>query len=240
MAAVPRPIVLVHGAWHGAWSWAALQHELDRRGLPSYAVDLPGRGTSIVPPSGLSGDVLAVAEVLDALGRDVVLVGHSYGGAVVAEVAARHALVAQAVFLCAFALVDGESVNGFLRAAPRHRVGLADHMLPQPDGSIRLDPVGAAAIYGMLPAAEVAAHLARLSPQPPGTFTDTLSGDPFGRVPTTYILCAGDDAVHPAHQELMAERCDRVVRLDCDHFPMLHSPGAVADVLEPLTRAARA
>ena len=44
--ASPRPIVLVHGAVHGAWCWAALQTELDRRGVPSYAVDLPGHGAS--------------------------------------------------------------------------------------------------------------------------------------------------------------------------------------------------
>ncbi len=41
-----RPILLVHGAWHGAWCWATLQAELDRRGLPSYAVELPGHGLS--------------------------------------------------------------------------------------------------------------------------------------------------------------------------------------------------
>ena len=45
----PRPILLVHGAWHGAWCWAALQAELDRRGVASWAVDLPGHGLSTEP-----------------------------------------------------------------------------------------------------------------------------------------------------------------------------------------------
>ncbi|MPY95620.1 MAG: alpha/beta fold hydrolase, partial [Acidimicrobiia bacterium] len=57
----PRPIVLVHGACHGAWCWAAVQAELDRRGVPSYAVDLPGHGTSLAPLEDLHGDAVAVA-----------------------------------------------------------------------------------------------------------------------------------------------------------------------------------
>jgi pimeloyl-ACP methyl ester carboxylesterase len=225
------PVVLVHGAWHGGWSWSALQHQLDRRGIASYAPDLPGRGLSTTGVNGLAGDALAVETMLDRIDSPVLLVGHSYGGAVVTEVAGRSSAVAGVVYVCAFALEPGESVNGFLRAAPRRQVGLAEYMLPQPDGSILLDRQRVGAIYGDLPALEIDAHVARLSPQPPDTFTGTVTAAPYGRVPTTYVLCEHDDAVHPDHQELMAARCDRVIRLASGHFPMLAATAMLADIV---------
>ena len=71
-------VVLVHGAWHGAWCWSALQAELDQRGIASIAVDLPGHGASTAPLGDLHGDAAAVAAVVDRIDGDVVLVGHSY------------------------------------------------------------------------------------------------------------------------------------------------------------------
>ncbi|MGA0194495.1 MAG: alpha/beta fold hydrolase, partial [Ilumatobacteraceae bacterium] len=56
-------VVLVHGAWHGAWCWAPLQTELDRRGIASLAVDLPGHGSTGAPFTDLHGDAAAVIEV---------------------------------------------------------------------------------------------------------------------------------------------------------------------------------
>lgn len=208
-----------------------MQHELDQRGIASYAPDLPGRGLSTIAASGLAGDATAVEAMLDRFDSPVLLVGHSYGGAVVTEVAGRCDRVGGAVYVCAFALEPGESVNGFLRAAPRRRVGLADYMVPQHDGSVLLDAGRVGAIYGDLPAPEIAAHIRRLSPQPPDTFTGTVTAAPYGLIPTTYVLCSQDDAVHPDHQALMAARCDRVVRLDCGHFPMLAAAAALADIV---------
>ena len=68
-------VVLVHGAWHGAWCYASLQHALDELGIPSYAVDLPGHGASLLPPTDLLGDAAHVAAVLDRIDGPVVLVG---------------------------------------------------------------------------------------------------------------------------------------------------------------------
>jgi pimeloyl-ACP methyl ester carboxylesterase len=230
-----RPMVLVHGAWSGAWSWSALQHALDGHGLPSYALDLPGRGTSTAIAAGLDGDVAAVIAAVRSLDRPVTLVSHSYGGAVVNGAAAGEPMVAAVVHIAAFALAAGESVMGFLRAAPRHPVGLSALMQPQPDGSIVLDPDRAAELYGTsLSDADVRAHVARLGVQPAGTFTGTLAGDPFGRVPTGYVVCDRDDTVHPEHQRILAARCDRTVTIDSDHFPMLHSAARLADVLVDL------
>lgn len=70
MSASP-PIVLVHGAWHGAWCFAGLQHALDELGLPSYAIDLPGHGTSGEPFGTLHSDAAAVAAVRCTLDQSI-------------------------------------------------------------------------------------------------------------------------------------------------------------------------
>ncbi|MEC8465318.1 MAG: alpha/beta fold hydrolase, partial [Actinomycetota bacterium] len=74
-------VLLVHGAWHGAWCWAPLQQALDQLGIPSYAIDLPGHGISPLPLGDLHSDAAAVVEALDTLPSDTLLIGHSYGGA---------------------------------------------------------------------------------------------------------------------------------------------------------------
>ena len=151
-----RTVVLVHGAWHGAWCYAALQAELDRRGVPSLAVDLPGHGVSLAPLTDLHGDARCVADTLAMLGQrgveNPVLVGHSYGGAVITQAAVWFPAVAHLVYLAAFALDDGESVMGALRAFPRHDVALSAAMRPLDDGTSVLDPAvaGAALLVGGL------------------------------------------------------------------------------------------
>jgi len=238
-AIVPtRPVLLVHGAWHGAWSWAELQSRLDDLGIVSWAVDLPGHGISADPLGDLSGDADAVVAALERCGDGTVLVGHSYGGAVISQAAARSPRVARLVYIAAFALESGESVNGFLRAAPRHRVDLADIMVPTDDGSTVLDADAAGdLLYAGLPEARRRAMVARLSPQPNATMTQPLDGSGLGRVPSSYMLCTRDRAVHPEHQRIMAARCDEVIELDHDHSPFLDDPEFVAGIIARLATA---
>ncbi len=232
-------VVLVHGAWHGAWCFAALQQALDTRGVPSFAVDLPGHGASTLPLGDLHGDAAHVTDVLAALDRRVVLVGHSYGGAVVTQAAAQAADVRHLVYLAAFALDDGESVLGFLTAQPREEVALSAAMRPGPEGSTVLDPTTAVpALYGDAEPGAVAAALARLSPQPLATMTQPVAGSPRATIPSTYVRCLRDAAVHPHHQATMAARCTHAIDLDCDHSPFLSRTDELADLLAEIARSA--
>ncbi|HWM20086.1 MAG TPA: alpha/beta fold hydrolase [Ilumatobacteraceae bacterium] len=236
-----RPILLVHGAWHGAWCWAAVQAELDRRGLPSYAVDLPGHGLSTLPLGDLHGDAEHVATVLAGLDDEVVLVGHSYGGAVVTHATgSAHAVadrVSHLVYLTAFALDDGESVWGFTRSRPRVHVALDAAVLVGEDSTSRIDPDKAqAALYAMCQPAEVSAAIARLDAQPIAAFQQPVLGSPRATIASTYVKCTADEAVHIDLQDELAGRCNHVLTFESDHSPFLVMPGAVADVLESLTR----
>jgi pimeloyl-ACP methyl ester carboxylesterase len=239
MRVATPPIVLVHGAWHGAWCFATLQAELDNRGLPSYAIDLPGHGASTAPLGDLHSDAEHVATVLQALGGPAVLVGHSYGGAVITEAVARGSAVAHLVYLTAFALDAGESIMGLLMSLPRAEVALSAAMQQRDDGCSVLvgDECIAEALYARCAPAAVAAALPRLGPQPMATFAQPVSGDARTSVPSTYVRCTEDRAIHITHQEHMAARCTAVQTLDTDHSPFLSMPAATADIIEAIARA---
>jgi pimeloyl-ACP methyl ester carboxylesterase len=295
---IPRPILLVHGAWHGAWCWSALQAELDRRGLPSHAIDLPGHGSSLAPFGGLHDDANHVSATLDHLrqsghkehtgGKDeyadsgFVLVGHSYGGAVITQAALNQSIGARAkiahlVYVTAFALNPNESVATALRALSEEtkadstaETTAAENLLqravrPKPDGSSTLDPdLAAEVLYGDCTAPEAAAAIRRLCPQPGATMTERVTErvtesvtesvtdrapetvsdktaesageDPRKTTPSTYVKCLRDRAVDPAHQEIMARRCDHSIELDTDHSPFMSQTAALADILERIAR----
>ena len=227
------PIVLVHGAWHGAWCFAGLQHALDQLGLPSYAIDLPGHGASAEPLGTLQSDAAAVAAVLRTLGTPAVLVGHSYGGAVITEAATLHPDVARLVYLTAFALDAGESIMSLLTSLPRADVALGPAIRPNPDGTSTVDPdLAADAFYGQCPPATVRAALARLGRHPMGTFTDRVTGSPRDHIDSTYVRCTLDRAIHPSHQDAMAARCTRVHTIETDHSPFASATAATAGILQ--------
>jgi len=233
-----RPlIILVHGAWHGAWCWAALQADLDGRGIASLAIDLPGHGSSTLPFGDLHGDAQHVVDVVTALDAPVVLVGHSYGGAVVTEAAHRldsgsASPVRHLVYLAAFCLDEGESVMDLARHESGGPVELGAAMIPVDGGLSVLDPDKAApALYGDCDEFAVAAALRRLCPQPLATMLQPVGGAPWRHLPSTYVVCTRDRSVHPGHQEYMAARCANVIRLDTDHSPFLSMTKQTADVI---------
>jgi pimeloyl-ACP methyl ester carboxylesterase len=238
---VPTTILLVHGAWHGAWCWAALQAELDRRGVPSLAVELPGHGASREPFGDLYGDAQTVADVLDRLDRPVVLVGHSYGGAVITEAATRHpADVAHLVYLTAFCLDEGEALLPMVQAKlPQVEVPIAGGFHTSEDGSMLImdESYCVPAFYGECSPQVAAAAIARLCPQPTASFVQPVTGAPWKTLPSTYVRCTLDGAIHIDQQDWMARRCADVVTIETDHSPFASRPVETADILERLARA---
>ena len=230
-ASTPSPlVVLVHGAWHGAWCYAALQAELDQRGIASLAIDLPGHGASTLPLGDLHGDAQHVADVVATLDRPVVLVGHSYGGAVISEAAVRVARagtgpVRHLVYLTAFALDEGESIGSLLGSLPRVSVALSAAITPRDDGTSVLEPGAAVpALYGSCPPAVAAASVI--------TFGQPVTGAARNGMPSTYVVCTEDRAIAVEHQQAMATRCDTVVTLHTDHSPFVSMVGDTADAIE--------
>lgn len=242
MIASTTPIVvLVHGAWHGAWCWATLQAELDSRGIASIAVDLPGHGASTDSLGDLAGDAAHLATVVATIDAPIVLVGHSYGGAVITEASAVPAVAAKAVhllYLAAYVPDVGESVMGLAMSMPPATTTLASAMVMADDTlSFTVDPALAhATFYGRCDPITTPANVARLCPQPTATFSQALTGAGWATIPSTYVRCTLDDAIHISHQDLMASHCTNVETLETDHSPFASMPIQTAEIIARITR----
>ncbi len=227
-------VVLVHGAWHGAWCWATLQSELDRRGIASLAVDLPGHGTSTEPLGDLYGDAGHVVSVVNEISRPIVLVGHSYGGAVISEAAANtrtSADVVHLIYLTAFVPDVGESVIGLTKSMPAVSTPLAAAIVIA-DGQSTIDPALAhAAFYGQCDPVTTGAYVARLGAQPGPTLTQPITAAGWATIPSTFVRCTNDEAIPISHQDLMATRCTAVETLSTDHSPFLSKPVETAEII---------
>jgi pimeloyl-ACP methyl ester carboxylesterase len=240
-----RRVVLVHGAWHGAWAWERVLPLLTLARVECVALDLPGHGEDGGPFGDLDSDVARVRQSLDECNGDVVLVGHSYGGAVITE-AGLHPAVEHLVYVAAFALDDGEScVSAAAAEAEASRIShdgrpsLGAGFIMGSGDMITLDPANAEeCLYNDCDADTVAWALARLGPQP----LITLQGSPklaaWRTKPSTYVVCLDDMAVHPELQRIMARRCGSVVEWPTDHSPFLSRPDLVAGLLVDLAKGA--
>lgn len=235
-------ILLVHGAWHGAWCWAPLQAELDARGIPSLAIDLPGHGASTLPLTDMYGDAQHVADVASNVGGRVALVGHSYGGAVISEAAyllknTSHVTVEHLFYVAAFCLPQGESIADFNGRHAEEPNKLSEAVFDLGDGNLGLHPALAIeALYQCTPADIAKAASLRLSPQPLMTVLQPLNDEPWRNIPSTYVLCSQDNGIPASQQREMSDRCAQVVTIDTDHSPFASTPVALADALSISSR----
>lgn len=232
--------VLVHGSWQGAWAWAPVVPLLELAGHTAHAVDLPaawaGQPAGTITLTMITGPVVAA---IDRAAPPVILVGHSGGGVPAAAACeARAERVAAAVYLCAFLLVDGESIADFYRAhqtpamrgANRRAALSADGLWSTVDAADAVD-----LFYHCSPPALARAAAARLTPQPTvqSRTPVRLTPERFGRVPRYYIEALQDRSVHLELQRAMHARqpCREVFALDTDHAPQLSAPAVLAEVL---------
>lgn len=240
-------VVLVHGAWHGAWCWDGVVEGLRAEGVTADAIDLPGHGDDAMPLTDLYGDAARVTAALDALATveddPVLLVGHSYGGAVITE-AGVHPSVAHLVYLAALNLDEGETMLEAALDDPR-TAGIDHSGRPEAikvltkldDGSAVVSDEGAVAMfYNECPPEVAAGAVARLTPQPLGNMGQSPTRVAWRERPSTYVICARDNAVHPDLQRILADRATTSVEWDTDHSPFLADPTRVSAFLADLAR----
>lgn len=214
------PVVLVHGAWHGAWCWDGVVADLERRGVPVTAVELP--------LSGYHADVETARGAIAGAGDGVVVVAHSYGGMVVSQAAAGLANVRRLVYIAAFQAEDGEDMVTILSQHPSELL----ESLVFDERGVTVEPDRVHDIfYGDSDTTVAAACAARLRPMsaedPP-----VMTGEPAWRsIPSTYVVCQNDRAVPPEVQRQLAARAQEVVEWPTDHSPFLTRPGDIAVLL---------
>jgi pimeloyl-ACP methyl ester carboxylesterase len=172
----------------------------------------------------LAADVRATQRVLDEFDTSVVLVGHSYGGAVITEAGARPH-VAHLLYLAAFQLAEGESVGRTLPDLQIPPTRLGDAHRISDDGGVDLDPALAAELfYADTPPPVAAAAVARLRPVRRQMFADVPQEIAWRHRPSTYVVCTEDRALHPDLQRAMARRASFRHEWPTGHSPALSCP----------------
>lgn len=221
--------LLVHGAWHGAWTWDHLVPALEGTGHQVRTVELASHGAAAEGLGDLAADVAIVTEALDAIEGPVVLVAHSYGGIPITQAAAGRDDVSHLVYVCAFLLDVGDSLLSSLGgAAP-------DWIEPTADGSATRVTRPREVFYADVEEQVAAACEARLSLQSIPSFADTLTAAAWTEIPSTYVICEQDQAIPPPAQEAMSGRAGTVHRLSTSHSPFLSQPEELAAILTGVT-----
>jgi pimeloyl-ACP methyl ester carboxylesterase len=219
-------IMLVHGAWHGSWCWEPVLQLLRDDGIATAVVDNP---SVTRPGSDLGADSANVRSALDAIDGPVVLVGHSYGGAVITE-AGTHPQVEHLVYLSAFALDTGESVmQNELTGGDDIELGNA----LQFDGAVvNVEPERVVEFFYHDCTPEVAAAAAaRLRPMSIAAMAGPAREAAWRDKPSTYVVCTDDRAIPVALQRSCAARTGAVVELATSHSPFLSRPADLAGLL---------
>jgi pimeloyl-ACP methyl ester carboxylesterase len=227
----PATIVLVHGGFVDGSGWQAVYELLKADGYPVRIVQNP--------TLSLEDDAAATRWVIDGQDGPVVLVGHSYGGAVITE-AGTHPDVAALVYICAFAPDKDQSVNGLIAGFPAD--GPLPPILPPRDGFLFLDrDKFHASFAGDVPAG-LAAFMA--DSQVPWGVEATAGAitDPAWRAkPSWYMVTTEDRMIPPSAQRAMAERAGAsVTEAEGSHAIYVSQPAAVAALIEEAATAVSA
>ncbi|RZU65226.1 pimeloyl-ACP methyl ester carboxylesterase [Microterricola gilva] len=215
-------IVLVHGGFVDGTGWRGVYDELRATGFDVRVVQNPTKS--------LADDAATTRDVLDTIDGPVVLVGHSYGGAVITE-AGAHEKVAALVYVTAFAPDQGESVNSLLASFPAD--GPQPPILPPVNGYLFLDREKFAASF----AADVSpAESAFMADAQVPWGLEALGGivtEAAWRVkPSWYLHVSEDRMIPPVAQSSMAERIGATVsETPGSHAIYVSRPKVVADLI---------
>lgn len=214
--------ILVHGAWADGSCWAKVIPRLAEKGMDVTAVQLP--------LTGLDADVAAVGRAIALADGPVVLVGHSYAGAVIGE-AGADPKVARLVYIDAFAPDAGESAGTLF--AQFESAPLNAEIRPDAEGYLKLTRKGISELFAQdLDEEEKAQLYSSQGPVHGSALGGVLTQAAWRDRPTFYLVGDEDHAIPRVEQERMAARIRaHVAHATSSHVPMLSMPGAVADFI---------
>src|SRR5215212_2499073 len=235
-------VVLVHGAWADSGSWDQVVARLQRQGYTVIAFANPLRG--------LPDDSAYLAAFLQSVSGPVVLVGHSYGGAVITNAATGNANVKALVYVDAFIPAEGETVGQLAGLEPGSCVGgdptQVFNLVPYsgaPPGAVDAyvkQSLFPSCFANDLPAKQAAVLAATQRPA-----STVILGQPSGppawaEIPSWALVGTVDRVILPATQLFMAERAGaRIVKVKASHLSMISQPGAVTRLIVTAARSTR-
>jgi pimeloyl-ACP methyl ester carboxylesterase len=235
---VKPTIVLVHGGWADSSGWNGEISRLEKQGYPVIAPANPLRG--------LTSDADYIRSVLQSISGPIVLVGHSYGGAVISNAARGVPNVKALVYIAAFAPDAGENLQGLVTKYPGTMItpdALDTRQYPLPGGGEGTDlyikkSAFHDAFAGDLPVSITNLMWAEQRPFSVAAFTEP-SGDPAWKtIPSWYLLSTNDHAIPPATQWFMARRAHaHVETVNASHVPYISRPALTTDLILEAARS---
>jgi len=223
-----RNVVLVHGGFVDGSGWQGVYEQLKKDGYNISVVQNP--------TLSLDDDVAVTKRAIDAASGPVILVGHSYGGAVVTE-AGTHPKVAALVYIAAFAPDKGESVGTLVAGFPQD--GPQPPILPPQEGFLFLDREKFHASFAGDLRAEEAAFMADSQvPWGVGAAGGEISEPAWRSKPSWYLVATDDRMIPPPAQREMATRLgSTVTEVEGSHAVYVSQPAIVAEFIETAVTA---
>jgi pimeloyl-ACP methyl ester carboxylesterase len=215
-----KNIVMVHGAWADGSSWSKIIPLLLAKGLHAVAVQNP--------LSSIVDDVASTNRLINAQDGPVLLVGHSYGGAVITE-AGMNPKVAGLVYVAAFGPDKGETLSGLAGQYPKPP--LFNEIRPIEDGYLLLSAKGVDESFAQDLSAEDRALVFATQGATQGAILATpIKAAAWHDKPSWFVVASNDRAIAPAQEQMTAERMKaKIITLPSSHVPMMSHPKEVAD-----------
>lgn len=223
-------IMLIHGAFADALGWQRVIPILQHDGYQVTAVE--------IPLESLAGDVATTKRAIDGQEGPVVLVGHSYGGAVITGAAAGESKVKALVYLAAFGPEGGEAVGAF---GDKYPVDLAKALKPDSAGFLYVDRAQFQQDFAAdVDPADVAVMAVTQKPLNSSVFTASVPVAAWKTIPSWYVVSKRDHAINPDLERFYAKRMKaHTSEVDASHVAFISHPKEIAAVIEEAASAAK-
>ena len=221
-------IVLVHGAWADGTSWQSIIPRLQKSGYKVVAVQNP--------LTSLADDVATTKRVIDAQTGPVVVVGHSYGGAVMTGAAAGNPNVKALVYIAAFAPAAGEPLGALLGEYPND---LPSAFVPDSAGFVYLDPAKFHEFFAAdVSASKAAVMAATQKPANGHIFEESLEAAAWETIPSWALISTEDKTLNPDMIRFYAERMGATTtEIKSSHVSFISHANVVIKLIEDVVEA---
>lgn len=233
----PKTFVIVPGAWSGPYAWDNVKADLEKSGNKVVVVQLPGHGSDTTAPQNLTLDVYRdkVISSIDSVGGQVILVGHSLGGAIISAVAdSVPSKIEKLVYVAGFVPLTGQSALALASTDTASVLGA--NLVPSGAtlGVVSDEIINSFIQDGTTDEQNLVLSNYRVEPAIPLTNPVTLTAAGYGSVSKVYIKTLMDHAITPALQNRMLAATpdfSAVYQLNTSHSPFLVKPDSVALLL---------
>lgn len=217
-------IVLVHGAFADATGWQKVIPLLEAKGYAVTAVQNPLKS--------IADDVATTRRAIESQKGDVILVGHSYGGAIITGAGANNPKVKALVYVAAFAPDAGETIGALIAQFPATPLGTG--LVPDSAGFLFIDRTKFREIFAKdVSEGESAIMAATQKPVAAASFGETQPVAAWKTVPSWYAVSTQDHAINPDSERFMAKRMGaKITEIEASHVSFISQPAKIVEIIE--------